>query len=190
MPTRTPLTRRKWLRLTALGGGAVLGLGALLARHTSGYGVPGSVAAQLRALTPKEYLIVRAMARRMLRSGFRDTPAADDVGAALFVDGFVARLGASSRAELGQLLNFVEHAYPLAIGLPSRFTHLDPARQDAVLGSMMRSSLPLLRGAFDSLKSLCVMAYFSHAATWRAIGYDGPLLDRPDDGWPATGANR
>ena len=41
----------------------------------------------------------------------------------------------------------------------------------------------LLRGAFDGLKSLVFMGYYRDPRTWRILGYDGPRVNRPDEGW-------
>lgn len=176
------LGRRRLLRW-GLGGAAAVGLGGLLAWHTSGYEVPAAVARRLRGLSPKEYLIVRAAAARILRSERPEDPTADEVDAALFVDGYVARLDEANREDLKKLLHLLEHALPLGTGRLSRFTRLDAPGQDAVLASMMTSSVGVLRGAFDSLKGLCAMAYWRDPRTWPAIGYDGPLVGRPPGGF-------
>jgi hypothetical protein len=177
-----PLGRRRLLRW-GLGGALALGLGGLFAWNTSGYRVAPGVTRRLRALTPKEYLVVSAAAARILRSERAEDPTADDVEAALFVDDFVARLDDANRTDLKRLLHLLEHALPPTIGRVSRFTRLDGPGQDAVLGAMMTSSVGLLRGAFDSLKGLCAMAYWRDPRTWAAIGYDGPWVGRPPRGW-------
>ncbi len=174
--------RRRLLRW-GLGGAAAVGLGGLFAWQTSGYEVPSAIARRLRALTPKEYLIVEAAAARILRSDRPEDPAPGELEVALFVDGFVARLDEATRDDLKKLLHLLEHGLPLSAGRASRFTRLDGPGQDGVLAAMMNSSVGLLRGAFDSLRSLCAMAYWRDPRTWQAIGYDGPLVARPSGGW-------
>lgn len=181
-PTAQQKSRRRFLRI-GLAGTAALAAGGVLAWQMSGYDAPEATVRRLRALSPKEYLIVSAVAARILRADAPDVPSAADVEVALFIDGMVARLDPANRADLLSLLHLLEHALPLRSGYTSRFTHLDGARQDAVLTAMMTSSVGLVRGAFEALKSLCVMGYFRDARTWGAIGYDGPLVGRPSAGW-------
>jgi hypothetical protein len=174
--------RRRFLRAGVVGG-AALAVGGVLAWHTRGYEVPPETARTLRALGPKEFLVVQALAARIVRPDAPDMPTPDEVGVAAFVDGLVARLDAANRSDLLRLLHVVEHALPLASGHASRFTQLAGPAQDAVLTAMMTSRVPLLRGAFEALKSLCVMGYFRDARSWAGIGYDGPLVGRPVGGW-------
>lgn len=169
-----------------LAGAAALAVGGVFAWQTTGYDVPGDTERRLRALSPKEYLVVVAVAARILRVDGRDLPSASDVEVALFIDGMVARFDAANREDLSRLLQLVEHAFPRGSGYASRFTRLDGAAQDAVLNAMMTSSVGLVRGAFEALKSLCVMGYFRDARTWSGIGYDGPMVGRPAAGWAAT----
>lgn len=176
------LTRRRFVRL-GLGGTALLGLGGLFAYQSSGYEVPSATAARLLILTPKEFLIVSAVSARILRRDADDLPLPEEVDAAFTIDRLVADLDAPNRTDLLRLLHALEHALPLSIGVPSRFTRASAEEQDALLLRMSTHEVGLLRGAFDALKSLCVMAYFSHPLTWDAIGYDGPMVARPAEGW-------
>jgi hypothetical protein len=74
---------------------------------------------------------------------------------------------------------------PLGAGFASRFTRLPPESQDRVLAGLESSSVDLLRGAFDGLKSLVFMGYYRDPRTWAILRYDGPLVNRPDAGWSA-----
>lgn len=181
-PDSRTLSRRRFLR-AGIAGGVALGVGGVLAWQTSGYEVPAAIASKLEALSPKEYLIVEALARRVLRGDGPGYPTADEVSAARFVDGLVARLDGETRLDLKRLLHLLEHGLPLRAGKLGRFTRLSGEAQDAVLARMEQSEIGILRGAFESLKSLCLMAYFRDARTWGAIGYDGPLVGRPREGW-------
>lgn len=179
---QTGVSRRRFLRL-GVAGGTAIALGSAFAWNVSGYVVPDLVRRSLVALTPKEYLIVKALAARVLRRDQDDLPTPEELHVAAGIDRLVADLDEGNRADLKKLLHLLEHALPWTVARPSRFTRLDGAGQDAVLSSMMTSRVSILRGAFDSLKSLCVMAYFKDARTWGAIGYDGPLVGRPQTGW-------
>ncbi|MBK8168769.1 MAG: gluconate 2-dehydrogenase subunit 3 family protein [Sandaracinaceae bacterium] len=180
--TTKTVSRRRFLKV-GVAGSAALALGGALAWQTRGYEVPAAVSSRLRALSPKEYLIAKAVAARVLRRDADDLPMPEELHVAEYIDGMVARLDEANRTDLKRLLHVLEHVLPWSAAKPSRFTRLDGAGKDAVLASMMSSSVGLLRGAFEALKSLCVMAYFRDARTWGAIGYDGPLLNRPVEGW-------
>lgn len=184
-PADRAMGRRRFVRL-GLGGAVLLGLGGTLAYQTSGYDVPDAVRARLYALTAKEFLIVSALAARILRRDADDLPTPEEVEAAFAIDLFVARMDAANRRDLLRLLHALEHVLPLSAGVLSRFSRATGEEQDLVLASMERSSQGLLRGAFVALKSLCALAYFSHPLTWGPIGYDGPLVDRPAEGWVAA----
>ncbi len=171
-----------------VGGALLLGAGGVLAYQSSGYELAAATREALYALSPKEYLVVQAVASRMLRAdepgeGEAAYPSPEELGVAASIDVFVARLDAANRADLRRLLHVVEHLLPLGAGYASRFTRLSGADQDRVLEAMETSPVGLLRGAFNALKALCAMGFFSDPLTWGPIGYDGPMVARPPAGW-------
>ncbi len=163
----------------------MLASGAVAVVRTRGYAVPAGVAERLQALSPWHYVVVQAIARRIAAPDRDDPsiPTTDETDVAGFVDGYVARLPAPLRRDLLRALAFVEHLAPLAVGCVSRFSRLGPADQDRVLASLESNGQDLLRGAFDGLKSLVFMGYYRDPRTWRILSYDGPRVNRPDDGW-------
>ena len=176
-------SRRRFL---ALGAGALAAAsGALALVRTRGYVLPEETRAKLESLSAWQYIVVQHVARRMAAPD-RDDPAIptpDDTDVVGFVDGYVARVPAAVRRDLLRALAFVEHLAPVGAGFASRFTRLPPADQDRVLASLESSSQDLLRGAFDGLKSLVFMGYYRDPRTWPILRYDGPLVNRPDNGW-------
>jgi len=177
------LSRRRFFRI-GVGGTIALGLGAgAFAWWRTGYEVPEAVAGSLENLSEKEYRILQAIAGRILRADGPDLPSAEDVGAALYVDGLLSNVHEEDRTGLKRLLILIEHGLPLSESRLGRFTRLEGEAQDAVLTAMMSSKLKLLRGGFEALRTLCVMAFYRDTRTWAAIGYDGPLVGRPEGGW-------
>jgi hypothetical protein len=168
----------------ALFAGLVLGGSALAFVRTRGYAVgPGR---RLVVLAPWQFVVVEHAARRIVapdRPGDGGIPTADDVDVAGFVDGWVARLPERVQRDLGRFLAYVEHMAPIGAGFASRFTRLASADQDTVLASIEASSSDLLRAGFDGLRSLVFLGYYRDARTWRILGYDGPLVNRPPGGW-------
>ena len=190
-PPDAPPSRRAFVGRLLRGGGALAVLGgvsAIAAVRTGGYAVDPARARRLRFLAPWQLAVVDAVASRMCVAdvpydapGAPPTPLEVEVG--LFVDAFFAECAAPQQRDGRALLGFVEHAWPLACGRARRFTALDDGARDAVLAQMESSSLDLVRGAFRSLKSLLFMGYYRDPRTWGVIGYDGPLVDRPPQGW-------
>jgi hypothetical protein len=182
-PAVRTTSRRRFL---ALGAGALaLASGAVGVVRTRGYVVPPDVPAKLASLSAWQYVVIQHVARRIAAPDQDDPalPTPDSADVAGFVDGYVARMPASLRRDLLRAVAFVEHLAPFAVGCVSRFTRLAASDQDRVLASLESSSQDLLRGAFDGLKSLVFMGYYRDPRTWRVLGYDGPRVNRPDDGW-------
>src|SRR6476619_1129061 len=102
------LSRRGFLR-TTLTGSICLGCAAIVGRNLSGYSVAPEIGSQLKALSAKEYLIVQAVARRILAPDGADAPTADSLEIGLFIDGYLARLEAPLRDDVRALLHLVEH---------------------------------------------------------------------------------
>jgi hypothetical protein len=153
----------------------LLGAAATVGRHLSGYRLAPAIAARLRVLTPKEYLILQAIARRILATDGPDAPTADQAEVALFADGYLARLDPGLRSDLRALIQLFEHSAAL---LGSRFTHMDPATQDRVLADWQSSRLAVRRQGLQALRSLCFFGYYRDERSWPLLGYTGPLLPK------------
>lgn len=169
-----------WAALGATGLAAVL--------RTSGYDRSDRRLGSLRALSGWQLAVVDALADRLCAAdvpydapGAPPTPREAEV--ALFVDAFVAEAAPAVRRDLLAAFGALEHAFPALVGEVHRFTALSAQRQDAVLAAMESSSIELLAGAFHGLKSLVMMGYYRDPRTWGLLGYDGPMVARPAEGW-------
>lgn len=149
---------------------------AFVGRQLSGYTLDPITAGQLRVLSPKEYLILQAAARRIVRPDGEGAPSADQVEVALGVDAYLARLPASVQREVRQLLQLWEHGALLFDLRPGRFSKLGPRAQDVTLAAWERSSLVLRRRAFQALRTLVFLGYYRDARTWPQLGYPGPMV--------------
>lgn len=173
--------------LTGAAGAALAICGAAVAiavARMRGYALPPGL--RPAVLAPWQVVVVQHAARRIAapdREADASIPTADDLDIATFVDGWMGRMPAGLRRDLGRFLVYLEHVAPIGIGLFERFTRLDPPEQDRVLASLERSSSDLLRAGFDGLRSLVLMGYYRAPQTWRLIGYDGPLVGRSPSGW-------
>lgn len=159
-------SRRRFLGWIALG--AVAGGAGIAAVRSSGYRLAPEVARRLVVLSPWHYLVIEAFGARVLDP--ERAPVAD------FADGYLVDLAANDRRDLLAFVAYVEHLAPLALGHTRRFTLLSEADQDRVLESLEQSSIDLLRGGFQALKSLCLMAHYRRPESWPALGYGGPVV--------------
>jgi hypothetical protein len=169
-----PISRRRFLRRTLVGA-TLLAVGGTVGRHLSGYSLDGRTAAKLRALSPKEYLVLAAVCRRMCAPDEQGAISVDDVGAALVIDDYLAGLPDDIAGDVRSLLHLIEHTPLLFSGRPSRFTHLDAGGQDAVLAGWESSRLDVRRRGFQALKCLAMVGYYGDARAWALLGYSGPM---------------
>ncbi len=176
------LGRRRFVK-AGIAFALLLGGSAVAVVRTRGYSVPGG--RTLLGMTAWQFVVVQHAARRIAASDRPDAsiPGADDTDVVGFVDGWMARMHPGLKRDLGRFLGYLEHLAPVAVGLGSRFTRLDPADQDHVLASVESSSSDLLRAGFEGLKSLVFMGYYRDPRTWSILGYDGPMVGRPAQGW-------
>jgi hypothetical protein len=175
--------RRRLLK-AAVAGALLLGAGAAAVVRTRGYAVPAG--RSLAWMSPWQFVVFQHAARRIAapdRPEDPSIPSADDLDVAGFADGWIERMPAAVRRDLGRFLAYLEHLAPVGSGYASRFTRLAPADQDRVLAGLEASSNDQLRAGFEGLKSLVFMGYYRDARTWRVIGYDGPIQGRPEGGW-------
>lgn len=152
-----------WVTAGVVAGG--IGLGVI---RSSGYHVPADVAKRLKTLSPWQYVVIDAFGARVL--------APERARVAGFADGYMVDLAVEDRDNLLRFVAYLEHIAPLAAGHISRFSSLGPAQQDDVLRSLEQSSVDLLRAGFQALKALSMMAYYKQPASWKAIGYTGPVV--------------
>jgi gluconate 2-dehydrogenase subunit 3-like protein len=171
------LTRRGFLR-AGIAGTVLLGGAAIVGRSLSGYHLDATTAARLRALSPKEYLVMQAVARRVLAADAPDAPSPDSVDVAGAVDVYVAKLPDAVQRDVRALLQLVEHGSSLFRGRATRFTHLAAEAQDAALRDWERSSLTVRRRGFQALRTLAFLGYWRDDRTWPLIGYSGPMLPK------------
>lgn len=178
----TMRTRRRFLKIGI--GALVVAAGSVVAYvRTRGYDVSKDRAAKLSALEPWQLVVVEHVARRIAAPDRAGAPTPDDVDVAGFVDDWVAHMPVAMRRDLLRLRGYVEHLAPVAVGYASRFTRLAPTEQDRVLAGMEASQKDLIRSGFAGLKSLVFMGYYRDARTWSLLGYEGPLVNRPENGW-------
>lgn len=175
------ISRRSLLK-RGLFGGLILGMGGVFAYQQSGYELGKETATTLKILGVKEFLVLQAIAARILASDEDGPPEAREVGVVEWIDGYLDRQSPWVQKDFLMLLNAIEHSGPIMDFQFSRFTRMSTTQQDKVLGNWARSRLSLRKQGFSALKGLCVMAYYRHRKTWDLLGYDGPLVKNQSGG--------
>lgn len=174
------ISRRRFLK-TTIGGTLLLGGAYVVGRQIGRYSVDEPVARRLEVLSPKEYVVLAAVARRVCAADEGPPPApptADEAGVALFVDGYLARLDEGLRSDVKALLQLVEHGGFFRLRA-MRFTKMAPDEQDAMLADWEGSRLAVRRQGFQALKTMCLLGYWRDDRTWPLLGYSGPMVRRP-----------
>ena len=93
------------------------------------------------------------------------------------VDRLVAALPPHAQSELSQLLALLGSAggRRALAGLGEDWHAAPVARRQEALQAMRVSGVALRQQAYQALHEIVGSAYFSEPATWRALGYPGPL---------------
>jgi hypothetical protein len=190
------MSERDVLSRRALFGRALAGIGAgvgavatgLGAWRFAGYFVDPSRATRLQVLDAWELCVVDALGDRLCALDVAEDsigapPTAREVDVGLFFDGYLAGAASDVQRDLRGALALVEHLWPLRCGARHRFTSLVASEQDRTLAALERAPVELLRGCFFGLKSVVMMGYWRDPRTWGVLGYDGPLVARPSEGW-------
>ena len=130
-------------------------------------------------LTPPQAEIFTAIVERMVYSGAPDMPAVRDTQTMQTIDQTLLQLDASLQMQVDWLLTLFEWGPPLLQFKLHRFTRLGPQDQDDYIRDWATSRVETRRIAFQALKNLSMLGYYSQDATWKAIHYDGPWAPRP-----------
>ncbi|HEX7601146.1 MAG TPA: gluconate 2-dehydrogenase subunit 3 family protein [Polyangiaceae bacterium] len=171
-----PLKRRRFLKLglggailLAIGGGAFKWLG-------SGYGTLVTGDERPVALTTKEFAVVKSVVRALLPADGA-LPSGESLGIAQRIDEELWAASADTRSDLKAGLQVLEHA-TIMNGYASRFTALEPAKQREYLTKLLNGSNDTLRQVAGGLRQIVHIFYYARPETWKAIGYDGPLVPK------------
>ena len=171
-----PLKRRRFLKLgvgaallLAVGGGAFKWLG-------SGYGSFVTGDEHPIALTTKEFAVVKSVVRALLPAE-GGLPSGESLGIAQRIDEELWAASADTRSDLKAGLQVLEHA-TIMNGYASRFTALEPEKQREYLSKLLNGSNDTLGQIAGGLRQIVHIFYYARPETWKAIGYDGPLVPK------------
>jgi hypothetical protein len=173
-------SRRKFLKQTLLGT-ALLGVARAIPRSFLFAQSSGVIPGDLRFLSSQEYLILQAIAERIVGPQHDGGLSAGDIGVAKRADEFLAAADPEIQGQFHQLLTLFNA--PLFTFLFdfrfSSFLNMKPEDQNSYLEDWMTSVLAIRRTGFQALKRLSLSMYYTDNRTWKEIGYEGMFL--PED---------
>ena len=169
------LSRRRFLKLGLVAGGAVLGIGggSLLALRGRAPKVDG-----LRVLDAHEYRTLQSLVEVMLprTDAIPIDVATMDLPRAF--DGFLADEPEHNVKDLQKALTLIEFG-PLAFDQQlTTFSRLDVAARTAHWNEWGHSDNLLRRQVSIAMRKFFNLVYFDHEQVWPHIGYPGPSLNR------------
>lgn len=133
----------------------------------------------LRVLSVGEWALLDAVADTFIPHGGAFELGARDVALPSRIDAFLADERPTVLRGVSAALLVVEWASPLVAGHSfARFSKLDAAARSASIDALCLSRVGLLRDVYAGLKQLCMFTFYAIDATWPAIGYDGPWVDK------------
>jgi hypothetical protein len=169
---RNDISRRSFLALA--GSGAALGTIARLPAPALAQAAPAATP----FFSADESDILAAIVERMVDSGLPDAPRVRDTACVATIDRLCASLDPALTQPLPILMRAVDWGPYVFDWRFARFRELDADGKDASLRGWMTSSLGLRRLAFAALKNLAMLGWYSQDESWKAIGYQGPLVGR------------
>jgi hypothetical protein len=172
------VTRRGFLR----GAGLLAAMTALarLRALPAGAALPNKAAlpAGDRFFSDSQTEILAQLVERIADTGDPRAPAACCTRAVQTIDAAARNLDVAVSEQLPLALTLFEWG-PLLFDLtPVRFTRMTPAQKDASLEKWMRSRLEVRRMAFQGVRNLAFLGFYSQPEIWPLIGYKGPLIGR------------
>lgn len=129
------------------------------------------------ALSTKEFAIVKCLVRALVPAD-GPLPSGDALEVAQRIDEELWAAPPELRAEIKAGLQLFEHG-TVTRGLGTRFTALAPDGQRAYVALLLDGDNETLRQITTALRQVVLLFYWGHPATWKAIGYDGPLVGAP-----------
>jgi hypothetical protein len=170
----SPLARRKFLKLGIVAGAVVATSGTALAWFHAGYGKYLDVKDKPVALTKKEFAIVKALVRTMFPAD-GELPSGESIRLVQRIDEEVWAAAPEVQRDFAWGLQLLEHA-PRLYGMRGRLTEMSVTDAAIYFERVLLGPREPLRQIAIAVRQLMTILYYANPATWRAIGYDGPLV--------------
>ena len=133
----------------------------------AGYAVPKELEAKLSCLRPWQFLVIEAIGRRVL------DPEQADVG--LFADTYCVGL-AGAGLEDRRGCSPTSSTWRRSDRASARASLARCALTESRASALEQSPVGLLRGGFQAVKALAMMALYKTDESFAALGYGGPTV--------------
>lgn len=173
-PEARGLNRRTFLRRSAW----TVGLAALV-RLRAPAALAANAGSGLQVFDADQADLMAAIVERMVFNGDPNMPAVRDTEAVFVIDQALLQADGAVREQLGWLLRLFDWGPAVFQARFARFRSLGDDEKDDYIRGWATSRFGLRRIAFQALKNLAMLGYYSQDATWRGIGYHGPWAPRP-----------
>lgn len=171
------LRRRELFRLSVLGGFILTSAcktGEYLHSGSSPRGVSEEKEEISLSLSPGEYRALNALCDT-LYPGTPSLPPAVSLKLSLRIDEALYFAPEKTREQFRLALRVLEYGGVL-IGYWGRFSQLPLERRKKALKQLLGHPIGLFRTVGVALKQVVQLYYYTHPATWKSIGYEGPFL--------------
>ena len=171
-------SRRRFLKETALG---TVFLTAARLIPSGSLHAQGPIPPDLLFLSDHEYLVMNALAERMIGLPDGENSGEPAIDVALRADRFLAGEDREIQSQFHQLLTlFSSTLFTFLFDFRfSSFLDMSPEEKDSYIEDWMTSPLAFRRKGFQALKRTCMSMYYTDPKSWNAIGYEGMFL--PED---------
>jgi hypothetical protein len=132
-------------------------------------------------LSDHEYLVMNALAERMIGLSEEEGSGQPAIDAALRADRFLAEEDREIQTQFHQLLTlFSSTLFTFLFDFRfSSFLDMGAEGKDSYIRDWMTSPLAFRRKGFQALKRTCMSMYYTDPKSWHSIGYEGMFL--PED---------
>lgn len=169
---REPVSRRAFLRKSLIGT-IVLSSSSLFLTSCASYKAPET---ELLALSPKEFACLNGVCDALIPFDSEKLPRPSEAGTARVVDKLLSTLPDENKKQMKLLFSAFEHSPLIFAFSKTPFSRQPLEKQRKILASLENSSLSFARLAFMGMKMLVMLGYYTRDASWKGIGYDGPLV--------------
>ena len=169
-----PFSRRRFLKQSAFGVVA-LSTARIFPFSNDGAPLPPELAGQLQYFSHKEYLIVQAVADRIVGAPENGNPNTTQLDVPLRADKFLSGADPEIQEQFHQLLTvFNAPLFTFLFDFRfSSFINMNPDDQDSYLEDWMTSAIGFRRTGFQALKRTCLSMFYTEPRSWKEIGFDG-----------------
>ncbi|GGO78964.1 hypothetical protein GCM10011348_12100 [Marinobacterium nitratireducens] len=172
--TRRLFLQRSLIAMAAVAAAPVIGATELKATASAG------ATSDLKLLSAAEYRVLSAVTDAIIPQGGAFPVGALDIDLAKRIDHHLREEETALIEGVRGALMFLEHKAPAAFaGKEVRFSELDGQDREAILIAMREAGgVPTI--IFSAMRGLSIFYFYTHEDTWPHIGYDGPLVKRPN----------